>query len=71
MQFRIKPSGANMEKVFDIFIGGIDDWHTYRVDHLATSETLDTWISKGYRIETKHQIGWFLHEVYLVASWEP
>jgi hypothetical protein len=55
-----------MDKKFDIFIGRIDGWHTYRAVQAATIETLNAWLAKGYRIETKHQIGWFLHEVYLV-----
>ena len=56
-----------MDKKFDIFIGRIDGWHTYRADQSATSETLERWLAKGYRIETEHRIGWFLHEVYLIA----
>ena len=54
-----------MGKKFDIYIGGIDG-HNYRAVQAATIETLNAWLAKGYRIETKHQIGWFLHEVYLV-----
>ena len=56
-----------MDKKFDIFIGRIDGWHTYRADQLATSETLERWLAKGYRIETEHRIGRFITEVYLVA----
>lgn len=53
-------------KKFDIFIGRINGWHTYRADQWATNETLERWLAKGYRIETEHRIGRVLHEVYLI-----
>jgi len=55
-----------MDKKYDIYIGGIDVVN-YCAAQAATIETLNAWLAKGYRIETKHQIGWFLHEVYLVG----
>lgn len=55
-----------MDKVFDIFLGRLDGWHTRRVAQNATRTDVQAWLEKGYRIETEHQIGVCLHEVYLV-----
>ena len=41
-----------MDKTFDIYIGGIDAVN-YRAAQAATIETLNAWLAKGYRIETK------------------
>ena len=57
-----------MKKIFDIFIGRIDGCHTYRTAHFVTQQELDVWLAKGYRIETEHQIGTVLHEVYLIKA---
>jgi hypothetical protein len=51
---------------YHIFIGQIDGWHTQRVAQGVTEDALRAWLGKGYRIETIHQIGTVLHEVYLV-----
>jgi hypothetical protein len=55
-------------KKFDIFIGRINHWFTYRAASMATNETLEHWLAKGYRIETEFRIGRILpwYEVYLV-----
>ena len=55
-------------KIFDIFIGRIDGWYTYRTAQSATQQALDAWLAKGYRIETEHRIGTMLHEVYLIKA---
>lgn len=52
--------------MYDIFIGRIDGWHTYRAVSSADSDTLSAWLNRGYRIATEHQIGSILREVYLV-----
>lgn len=54
-----------MSKVFDIFLGRLGGWHTQRVVQNGTAEQLDVWLAKGYRIQTEHQIGLRLTEVYL------
>ena len=55
-------------KIYDIFLGRIDGWHTYRTVSSATQQTLDAWLAKGYRVSTEHQIGAILHEVYLIKA---
>ena len=57
-----------MEKIFDIFIGRIDGWHTSRVAQNVNAEAVNEWKAKGYRVDTEHQIGVRLHEVYLVKA---
>lgn len=57
-----------MEKIFDIFIGRLDGWHTARVAQNVSAEAVSKWLEKGYRVETEHQIGVRLHEVYLVKA---
>lgn len=54
-------------KVYDIFLGRIDGWHTRRVAQSVTADVLHEWIAKGYKVVTEHQIGTRLHEVYLVT----
>lgn len=56
-----------MDKVFDIFLGRVDGWHTRRVSQNATRADVQAWLEKGYHIQTEHQIGLRLTEVYLVA----
>lgn len=53
-------------KKYDIFLGRNGAYHTYRIEPNADYATLTRWLEKGYRIATEYQIGWFLHEVYLV-----
>lgn len=53
-------------KIFDVFIGRIDGWHTYRIEHNVTQDILNQWLRKGYKIQCEHRIGVFLHEVYLI-----
>ena len=55
-----------MEKIFDVFIGRIGGWHTSRVEQNVSAKVVNEWLKKGYRVETEHQIGIHLHEVYLV-----
>lgn len=56
-----------MDKKFYIYLR-INRRLTFRVDpYLATQDTLDSWLAKGYSIETEHRIGRFITEVYLVA----
>jgi hypothetical protein len=50
---------------YDIFYGRIDGWHTYRAVQNASREMLDDLLLRGWRIETEHQIGIRLSEVYL------
>ena len=57
-----------MEKTFDIFLGRLDGWHTSRVGQNVSAEAVAEWLGRGYRIETEHQIGVRLHEVYLVKA---
>ena len=57
-----------MEKTFDIFLGRLDGWHTSRVEQNVSAEAVAEWLGRGYRIETEHQIGVRLHEVYLVKA---
>ena len=57
-----------MDKVFDIFLGRLDGWHTFRVAQAVTQTVVDEWICKGYRVDTEHQIGARLHEVYLIPA---
>lgn len=55
-----------MEKVFDIFLGRLDGWHTTRVAQHVDEQIVKKWLEKGYKVETEHQIGTRLHEVYLI-----
>ena len=55
-------------KKFDIFLGRIGGWHTCRVAHSASADTLSQWLAKGYCIETENRIGVTLHEVYLIKA---
>ena len=55
-----------MSKTFDIFLGRLDGWHTVRVAQNVRAEAVAEWLKKGYRVETEHQIGVRLHEVYLI-----
>lgn len=55
-------------KKYDIFLGRLDGWHTFRVAQNVNSSALADWIAKGYRVATEHQIGTVLHEVYLVKA---
>lgn len=55
-----------MDKIFDIFLGRLDGWHTQRVAQNASESDIKSWLAKGYRIQTEHQIGVRLHEVYLI-----
>ena len=57
-----------MEKSFDIFLGRLDGWHTFRVAQNVSAKAVAEWLGRGYRIETEHQIGVRLHEVYLVKA---
>jgi hypothetical protein len=57
-----------MNKIFDIFLGRLDGWHTTRIAQNVDDKTVSEWIKNGYRIETEHQIGVRLHEVYLVKA---
>lgn len=57
-----------MDKIYDIFVGRLDGWHTYRAAQSKTAADVEAWKAKGYRVETEHQIGARLHEVYLVAN---
>ncbi|MDR0212860.1 MAG: hypothetical protein LBJ15_02510 [Comamonas sp.] len=57
-----------MEKTFDIFMGRLGGWHTQRIAQGQAIEAVEEWKSKGYRVETEHQIGARLHEVYLVPA---
>jgi hypothetical protein len=61
----MSPTGAD-DMTYHIFIGRIDGWHTQRVAQGVSEATLADWLTRGYRIETAHQIGVRLHEVYLV-----
>ena len=54
--------------MYDIFIGRIDGWHTYRAAQNATQQAINNWLAKGYRISTEHQIGTVLREVYLIKQ---
>lgn len=56
------------DKIFDIYMGRMDGWHTHRVAQGQSQSEVSAWIAKGYRVETEHQIGVRLHEVYLVAA---
>lgn len=53
-------------KMYDVFIGRLGGWHTYRAQTGASIEDVAAWLAKGYRIETEHQIGNVLYEVYLI-----
>lgn len=53
-------------KTYHIFLGRIDGWHTQRVAQGVSEATLAEWLTRGYRIETLHQIGIRLHEAYLI-----
>lgn len=55
-----------MNKTFDVFMGRISGWHTYRVAQSQSQEQVNAWLTKGYRVDTEHQIGLRLHEIYLV-----
>ena len=55
-----------MNARYDIYIGRIDGWHTFRKEQAATYDVVCKWVLKGYRIQTQQQIGTFLNEVYLV-----
>ena len=57
-----------MPKVFDIFLGRLDGWHTMRVAQGVDESAVQSWLAKGYRIETEHQIGVRLTEVYLTSE---
>lgn len=57
-----------MSKIFDVFMGRLDGWHTYRAMQNINQEELDAILKQGYRVETEHQIGSRLHEVYLVKD---
>ena len=54
-------------KIYDIFLGRLDGWHTRRVAQGVTDATLKEWIAKGFTVQTEIQIGTRLHEVYLVT----
>jgi len=60
--------GAKNMKKYDIFLGRVDGWHTRRIEQFVSHDTVKVWLDKGYRIETEHQIGTVLHEVYLVPA---
>ena len=55
-----------MNKSYDILLGRLDGWHTFRIAQKVDINVLNEWLNKGYRIETEHQIGASLYEVYLV-----
>ena len=57
-----------MEKIFDIFLGRIDGYHTVRVGQNKTATDVELWKAKGYRVQAEHQIGTRLHHVYLVPA---
>lgn len=57
-----------MNKIYDIFLGRLDGWHTSRVAQNVSADVVNEWLKKGYRVETEHQIGVRLHEVYLVKA---
>ena len=57
-----------MDKVFDIFIGRLDGYHTKRVVQSGTACDVAEWIKRGYKIQCEHQIGVSLYQVYLVKS---
>ena len=57
-----------MGKTFDIFLGRLDGWHTFRVAQNVSDDVVNEWLNKGYRVETEHQIGTQLHEIYLVKN---
>lgn len=58
------------EKIFDIFVGRCGGWHTYRAAQSQSNSSVHEWLAKGFRIETEHQIGVRLHEVYLIRAKE-
>jgi len=55
-----------MNKLYDIFIGRIDGWHTYRTAQAVDDKAVADWLKQGFKISTEHQIGSVLHEIYLV-----
>lgn len=57
-----------MDKIFDIFIGRLDGYHTVRVAQHQTVSDVDAWLAKGYKIQTEHQIGARLYQVYLIPA---
>ena len=57
-----------MDKIFDIFIGRIDGYHTARIAQNQTADDVSAWLEKGYKIQTEHQIGTRLYQVYLILE---
>ena len=57
-----------MDKLYHVYIGRLDGWHTYRAAQSQTQEGVSAWLARGFRIQTEHQIGVRLHEVYLVPA---
>ncbi len=55
-------------KTYDIFLGRCSSWYALRVAQNASEDVLAQWLAKGYRVETEHQIGVRLHEIYLVQT---
>ena len=57
-----------MDKIFDIFVGRLDGGHTIRVAAGVSASDVAAWVAQGYRVQTEHQIGARLHQVYLVPA---
>ena len=57
-----------MDKIFDIFVGRIDGYHTVRVEQNKSAADIERWKEKGFRVQTEHQIGTRLHQIYLVPA---
>lgn len=68
LALRFAKEKIMVEKIFDIFIGRCGGWHTYRMASSQSAASVQDWLEKGYRIETEHQIGIRLNEVYLIRA---
>lgn len=53
---------------FDIYMGSIRGYHTYRIETLVNNISLEKWLSRGYIIETEYKVSNSVCEVYLIKN---
>lgn len=51
---------------YDIYMGSVRGYHTFRIETTACEESLKKWLDRGYRIERVDQISNSICEAYLI-----
>lgn len=57
-----------METFYDIYLGRLGTRNTRRVAKNQTTEQVDIWKAKGYRLQAERRVAERLHEIYFITE---